>query len=75
MNETVVELLADATGIDIAEIAADLVRDEDDRWDSLSHLRLITALEESFSVKLTMDEIESIQRLADIEAILAAKNG
>ncbi|MEL7535593.1 MAG: acyl carrier protein [Pseudomonadota bacterium] len=73
MNETVVGLLADATGIGATEIVPTLTRTEDDRWDSLSHLRLITALEESFSVKFTMDEIENIQTVADIEALLAQR--
>ncbi len=48
MNETLIALLSDATGIDKAEITPELSRHEDDRWDSLNHLRLITALEEVF---------------------------
>ncbi len=73
MNETIVELLADATGIATADISPELARDDDDRWDSLSHLRLITALEESFSARFTMDEIEGIQTVSDIEKLLSER--
>lgn len=70
MNDTLVSLLSDATGIDASEITPELSREEDDRWDSLSHLRLITALEQTFSIRLSMDEIEEIQTGADLEKLV-----
>jgi acyl carrier protein len=73
MNDTLARLLADVTGIDRGEITPELSRSENDRWDSLNHLRLITAVEESFSVRFTMDEIEHIDSLADIERLLTER--
>jgi acyl carrier protein len=73
MNDTLARLLSDITGIDHAEITPELSRSEHDRWDSLNHLRLITAVEESFSVRFTMDEIERIDSLADIERLLTER--
>ena len=35
-------------------------------WDSLNHLRLITAVENEFSIRLTMNQIRSIESLGDI---------
>lgn len=71
MNDTLVSLVADATGITQTEITPALSRHEDDRWDSLSHLRLITALEESFSIRLTMEEIEAIATLEDLIRVVS----
>lgn len=73
MNETLVSLLSDATGIDANDITPELSRDEDDRWDSLSHLRLITALEQAFSIRLSMDEIEEIKTGADLEKLISER--
>ena len=40
-------------------------------WDSLQHLSLILALEEEFNVSLTPKDIESMQTVQDIVAILS----
>ena len=40
-------------------------------WDSLNNLRLITAVEERFGVRFSMAEIESIDSLGRLRALLA----
>lgn len=52
---------------------ADLNRDALESWDSLGHIRLITALEEAYSVTFTLDEIESMTSVPAIVEILSAK--
>ena len=67
MNTTLTSLFADVMGIDEREVTAALSREDDDRWDSLNHLRLITAVEEAFGIRLTMEEIENIRMAGDIQ--------
>ena len=66
---------------EIAEIFADVFQydgavvratspDSVERWDSLQHIALITRLERSFGISLTMDEMMEIRSVGDIETIL-----
>lgn len=40
------------------------------RWDSLQHLALVRALEKTFSIRLSMDEMMEIRSVGAIEALL-----
>lgn len=56
----------------------ELRRDETDRWDSLTHLRLITALEAELKCTFSMDDIQrmdSFSAVADIAMAHAQANG
>ena len=73
MNETLASLVVDVMGFDVSEVKSTLSREEEERWDSLNHLRLITAIEQTFSTRLTMDEIENIVTLGDLDNLIADK--
>lgn len=69
MTQSVNELVADILGLDPSGVDDDYSREAADNWDSLNHLRIITAVERSYSVSLTMKEIEdatSVRRLAEL---------
>lgn len=66
---------------EIAEIFADIFEYEGDislstspqdvpKWDSLKHIALVTTLEQSFEISLSMDEMHEIQSVRDIHNIL-----
>lgn len=42
-------------------------------WDSLGHIRLISALEDELQLSFTLDEIEAMNSVAKILAVLAGK--
>lgn len=44
-----------------------------EKWDSLSHMNLVTALEEEFNVKFTDEEISEMLNLQLIELIIKNK--
>ena len=71
MNKGLVELVADVMGLEESDVTGSLSREVDTCWDSMNHLRLITAMEEQYSVRLTMDEIQSIVTLDDVDRILS----
>nr|MBS0021398.1 acyl carrier protein [Gammaproteobacteria bacterium] len=50
-------IVSEVLGIPIEAVSEALSSDETPEWDSLNHLRLITALEEELSIQLTMDEV------------------
>ena len=40
------------------------------RWDSLQHIALVSALERTFGINLSMDEMMEMHTVGDIEAVL-----
>jgi len=64
-------MVADVMGLDEAQVTGSLSRETDACWDSMNHLRLITAMEEQYSIRLTMDEIQGIVTLDDVDRVLS----
>jgi acyl carrier protein len=42
-----------------------------DEWDSLGNLNLLLAIESEFSIRLTTEQLSSIDSLAQLESMLA----
>lgn len=61
MNEDKLkEVIGDTFDIDEDDISHETNNDTVEQWDSLNHLRLVTALESEFEISLTMDEINTM---------------
>lgn len=67
------EVVADILGLDPGEVDDQLSRESADNWDSLNHLRIVTAVEQAFSVRLTMDEIQSATSVGRLKEMLERK--
>ena len=59
-------MIADTFDIDEDDISGETTNDTVEKWDSLNHLRLVTALEGEFGISLTMDEINSMTSYPEI---------
>jgi len=46
-----------------------------DKWDSLNHLRLVTALEQQFGIRLSMQDIQSMQSIASLKTVVGQRIG
>ncbi len=57
MEEKIKQIMSDVFSIEIAKIDKYTSQDTVDNWDSIGHLNLITALEESFEIYFEEDEI------------------
>ncbi len=55
------------------QLTDELDRESLEAWDSLGHIRLVSAIEESFDVTFTLDEIEAMTSVAQIVAVLSGK--
>lgn len=66
------EILSDVLDLDPEQISDDFSRDDESGWDSMAHLRLITAIEQAFGLKFTMREIEEIRSYGDLRERVAA---
>jgi acyl carrier protein len=72
VNQRLTQLLCDLLDLEPSMVGPDLMREEVDLWDSLNHLRLITAVEEAFDVKFTLQEIESVDGVRHLLGLLDA---
>ncbi len=68
MNEQLRGIVADTLGIDPAAVTPQMSREDEPAWDSLNHLRLVSAVEEAFGVRLTMAEIQEIATAGELQA-------
>jgi len=55
------------------KFSTDTTRDDIDEWDSLNHIRLLTAIESEFSFQFDLDEIEDISSGSTIADLIKNK--
>jgi acyl carrier protein len=74
-TEKIMQIAAGIFQLDVSSIRLDMGPEDIDTWDSLNHLRLITEVESSFSVQLSMQQIQKIQSLSDLVNTVATVTG
>ena len=68
------DLAADAFDVDPEAVPDDAAAGVLPAWTSLRHLQFMSAIEQEFGVRLTMDEMLSLQSLPDIVVFLRSRN-
>ncbi|NGX16859.1 acyl carrier protein [Wenzhouxiangella sp. XN24] len=66
-------IIGEVMSIDPDKVAPETTADDVDSWDSLNHLRLITAVEERFQIRLSMMEIMGLECVGDLFAAVESK--
>ncbi len=56
--------------IELSQLNDDLKRNEVKEWDSMTHLMLITELEETFGVAFDDDDVAEIGSIGDLKEVL-----
>jgi acyl carrier protein len=70
VNDKLKEIVAELFELEPAVVNDALTPEDVELWDSMNHLRLVSAVEEEFQIKLSMKEIESIRSLATLQALI-----
>lgn len=55
------------------QFSSETAREDIDEWDSLNHIRLLTAIESEFGFQFDLDEIEDITNVSTIADIIKNK--
>ena len=63
------EILCQVFRLEQDQLSDELTMEDIDRWDSLTHMDLITSIEEGLAVELTMDEIMAMTDIKTIRNI------
>jgi len=69
------EIMADTFDLDSVEITPRTTAADIEEWDSLSHIRLIVAIEREFGVKFSNAEIEDMNNVGDLMSAIRKKTG
>ena len=68
MLERLRKVAAEVFGLRAEEIELAMTPEDIEKWDSLNHLRLITAVESEFNIRLSMSQIQGIECLGDFHS-------
>ena len=69
----ITRIIAHCLRLNVDQVTPTLTMQEVDSWDSLSHMSLITQLEQHFSIQFTMDEIIQMTSSRKIEEIIGLR--
>ena len=67
MDERLKQIISDILDVQIKEIDDDFGPEDTPNWDSMNNLYLITAIEEEFQIKLSMEDIKSMVSFNEIK--------
>jgi len=73
VRETIVAIVEEVMDLDDIALEDTTTADDVEEWDSLSHVRLMIAIERHFGVKFTNAEIEGLKAFGDLVALVARK--
>lgn len=69
------EIFADVMDVDDVDLTEATTANDIAEWDSLSHVRLMVAVERGFGLKFTNAEIEGFKCVGDLVSAIEAKAG
>ncbi len=73
IKQEIIEIFEDVMDLDESGITETTTAEDIEEWDSLSHVRLIVAIERHYGIKFTNAEIEGLKQFGDILALVARK--
>jgi len=69
------DIMRDVFDVDDLVISESTTADDIEEWDSLSHIRLIVAIERKFGFKFKNSEIETLKNVGDLIGLIQSKVG
>ena len=75
LYEKLTDIFRDIFDDDDLVLTEQMTAEDVDDWDSLSHIRLIVAVEKDFGVSFSSSEIASLENVAELAALTERKLG
>lgn len=67
------EIMIDVFDVDDLDVTPATTAEDVEEWDSLSHVRLVVAVERKFKIKFKNSEIEALKSVGDLVNLIEAK--
>jgi len=71
--DIVMEILSSIFYIQQRDIKDEMTPEEIEKWDSITHMDLLAKFEETFKIQFDMEEINEMQSIGQIKAMLVKK--
>lgn len=75
MNKDLIELIAGIINVPASGLTMDSGPATHQAWDSLAHVSIVAAVEQTYGVNFTMAEILSIKTIEELSSMLARHRG
>lgn len=66
VRDEVVKIMAEILEVDESKLEDDIAIGDLDKWDSLHHLSIISAIEKKFDIRFTPDVLMDLEDVSDI---------
>ena len=73
IKQEITDIFEEVMDLEDVALDDDTTANDIEEWDSLSHIRLIIAIERSFGIKFSNAEIESLKKFGDLVALVGRK--
>lgn len=67
------EIVADILGLDDIQLTESMTANDVEGWDSMSHTRILYECELKWSIRLTLQELSSLNTIGDLLDVLQKK--
>lgn len=74
MNKKLTNLIAGVLRVSESQLSMKTGPANLDTWDSLAHVTIVAAVEETYSIALSMPEILAIKSIGDLDKIIKNKS-
>ena len=68
------EIFHDVFDDETLQVTPQLTADDVDEWDSLSHIRLVLAIEKKFGLKFSAAEVGRLKNVGEFVALIESKS-
>ena len=71
--ENLMHILSDVFQMDAAAITDETTMEDVERWDSLTHMKLVVSLEQTYNIELSAEQIMAMRNIKAIKEIIFKK--
>lgn len=73
INEKLTNIFHEVFGDETIVIRDEMTADDVENWDSLTHMLMITKVEEQFGIKFKLKELNKMKQVGDLLSLIEAK--
>ena len=71
--EKLASVMGEVLGLDGLKLSAEMTANDVEGWDSLSHIRIVLSVEESFGIHFSTVEIPELRNVGEFVALIKSK--
>ena len=73
LNDSLEDIFREVFDDENISLSNEMSADDIENWDSLNHVKLLLACEETFNIKFDVQEIEDLKKVKDLISLIEEK--